>query len=105
MQRKLTFPPSELIINEDGSVFHLHVRPEQLADKVILVGDPGRVNLVAFALRHERVRHPEPRVSYHQPEHTKASVSPWSLRVSDADNIDIVLNELDALANIDFGTT
>ena len=41
------FPPSELIINEDGSVFHLHVKPEYLADKVILVGDPGRVALVA----------------------------------------------------------
>ena len=39
---KKYFPSSELIINEDGSVFHLHVKPEQLADKVILVGDPGR---------------------------------------------------------------
>ena len=47
MVNKQYFPPSELIINEDGSVFHLHVRPEQLADKVILVGDPGRVDLVA----------------------------------------------------------
>ena len=44
---KKYFPPSELIINEDGSVFHLHVKPEYLADKVILVGDPGRVALVA----------------------------------------------------------
>ena len=44
---KKYFPSSELIINEDGSVFHLHVKPEQLADKVILVGDPGRVALVA----------------------------------------------------------
>ena len=41
------FAPSELIINDDGSVFHLHVKPEQLADKIILVGDPGRVNVVA----------------------------------------------------------
>ena len=41
------FAPSELIINEDGSIFHLHVKPEQLADKVILVGDPGRVPTVA----------------------------------------------------------
>ena len=40
-------PPSELIINEDGSIFHLHVKPEQLADTVILVGDPARVNMVA----------------------------------------------------------
>ena len=41
------FPPSELIINDDGSIFHLHVKPEHLADKIILVGDPGRVALVA----------------------------------------------------------
>ena len=41
------FAESELIINGDGSIFHLHVKPEQLADKVILVGDPGRVSLVA----------------------------------------------------------
>jgi uridine phosphorylase len=44
---KKYFASSELIINEEGSVFHLHVKPEQLADKVILVGDPGRVSLVA----------------------------------------------------------
>ena len=40
-------PPSELIINPDGSVFHLHLLPEQLTDRVILVGDPGRVDMVA----------------------------------------------------------
>jgi len=44
---KTPIAPSELIINSDGSIFHLHVKPEQLADKVILVGDPGRVPLVA----------------------------------------------------------
>lgn len=41
------FPPSELVINNDGSIFHLHLKPENLADKIILVGDPGRVSLVA----------------------------------------------------------
>ena len=44
---KRVFPASELIINNDGSCFHLHLRPEQLADRVILVGDPGRVEMVA----------------------------------------------------------
>ena len=44
---KRTFPESELIINNDGSCFHLHLKPEQLADKIILVGDPARVNTVA----------------------------------------------------------
>ncbi len=42
-----TIPASELIINDDGSIFHLHLRPEQLADTVILVGDPGRVAMVS----------------------------------------------------------
>ena len=44
---KKTFAPSELIINEDGSIFHLHLTPQQIADKIMLVGDPGRVSLVA----------------------------------------------------------
>ena len=44
---KRTFPASELIINNDGSCFHLHLKPEQLADRVILVGDPARVDTVA----------------------------------------------------------
>ena len=44
---KKTFPASQLIINEDGGIFHLHIRPEHLADRVILVGDQGRVNMVA----------------------------------------------------------
>ena len=57
---KKYFPSSELIINEDGSVFHLHVKPEWLADKVILVGDPGRVALVAF--RKQRMRSGKPRI-------------------------------------------
>lgn len=52
---KKYFPSSELIINEDGSVFHLHVKPEQLADKVILVGDPGTSSTRSFSLRQERI--------------------------------------------------
>ena len=52
---KKYFPSSELIINEDGSVFHLHVKPEWLADKVILVGDPGRVALVASHFENDLV--------------------------------------------------
>ena len=47
-----TIPSSELIINDDGSIFHLHLRPEQLADIVVLVGDPGRVALVAEHFDH-----------------------------------------------------
>ena len=44
---KRIIPPSELIINDDGSVFHIHLRPDQLTDRIIVVGDPGRVNMVA----------------------------------------------------------
>lgn len=44
---KKIIPPSEMIINDDGSIFHLHLKPEQLTDNIILVGDPGRLELVA----------------------------------------------------------
>ena len=98
---KKVFPPSELIINEDGSVFHLHVRPEQLADKVILVGDPGRVQTVAAHF--ERMECDIQSREFH-------TITGWyqGKRISvvstgiGCDNIDIVMNELDALANIDF---
>ena len=100
---KKYFSPSELIINEDGSVFHLHVRPEWLADKVILVGDPGRVNLVAshFETRECDVQSREFHTItgyYYGKRITVVSTG------IGCDNIDIVLNELDALANIDFAT-
>ena len=49
-----TIPSSELIINDDGSIFHLHLRPEQLADTVSLVGDPGRVEKIATHLTNPR---------------------------------------------------
>ena len=93
-------PPSELIINGDGSVFHLHLRPEQLARTVILVGDPGRVERVAshFDRRECRVENREFVTitgSYRGERMTVLSTGIGT------DNIDIVVNELDALANID----
>ena len=100
---KQYFPPSELIINDDGSVFHLHVRPEWLADKVILVGDPGRVALVAghFDTREHEVQSRE----FHTVTGTCRGkrITVVSTGIG-CDNIDIVVNELDALANIDFHT-
>ena len=97
------FAESELIINGDGSIFHLHVKPEQLADKVILVGDPGRVSLVAshFDSKECDIESREFHTitgTYHGKR--ISVVSPGI----GCDNIDIVLNELDALANIDFKT-
>lgn len=97
------FAESELIINGDGSIFHLHVKPEQLADKVILVGDPGRVSLVAshFDSKECDIESREFHTitgTYHGKR-----ISVISTGIG-CDNIDIVLNELDALANIDFKT-
>lgn len=53
----MRIPESELIINDDGSVFHIHLKPEELADKVILVGDPGRVDMVGEFLEEKEFRH------------------------------------------------
>ena len=97
------FPPSELIINADGSAFHLHLRPEQLADRVILVGDPGRVTTVAehFSERECEVSSRE----FHSITGTYEGkrITVLSTGIG-CDNIDIVMTELDALANIDFNT-
>lgn len=100
---KKYFPPSELIINEDGSVFHLHVKPEQLASKVILVGDPGRVALVAshFESRECEVENREFKTITGTYKGKRITVLSTGIG---CDNIDIVVNELDALANIDFRT-
>lgn len=97
------FAESELIINADGSIFHLHVKPGQLADKVILVGDPGRVNLVAshFETRECEVESREFRTVTGMYKGKRISVVSTGIG---CDNIDIVVNELDALANIDFET-
>ena len=103
MSSKRIIPSSELIINADGSVFHLHLRPEQLADKVFLVGDPARVDMVAS--RFERIecnvssREFHTITGYYQDK--RITVVSHGIGT---DNIDIVLNELDALANIDFET-
>lgn len=102
MEKKY-FAESELIINADGSVFHLHVKPEQLADKVILVGDPGRVSLVASHF--EKVECDIQSREFHTITGTYQGkrISVVSTGIG-CDNIDIVMNELDALANIDFST-
>ena len=97
------FAESELIINQDGSIFHLHLRPEQLADKVILVGDPGRVALVAshFETKECEVSNREFNTITGTYKGKRITVQSTGIG---CDNIDIVVNELDALANIDFDT-
>ncbi len=96
-------PESELIINADGSCFHLHLRPEQLAERVILVGDPGRVAVVAahFDTKEHEVESREFRAVTGTYKGKRITVQSTGIG---CDNIDIVLNELDALVNIDFNT-
>ncbi len=97
------FEPSELIINPDGSAFHLHITPQQLAQKVILVGDPGRVALVAshFTNIECDVQSREFHTITGTYEGKRITVLSTGIG---CDNIDIVVNELDALTNIDFET-
>lgn len=94
-------PPSELIINSDNTVFHLHLKPEDVCDNVILVGDPGRVDMIGSFFDEISVN-----VSSREFKTIKGSYKGCEMMVVSTgigtDNIDIVLNELDALANIDF---
>lgn len=96
-------PSSELIINEDGSAFHLHIKPEQLADTVILVGDPSRVNMVASFF--DSIEYDTQSREFHTitGRYKGKRITCVSHGIG-TDNIDIVVTELDALANIDFAT-
>lgn len=100
---KRYFSPSELLIEPNGAVYHLGVKPQQLADKVILVGDPGRVPLVAshFDTQECDISHREFRTITGVYKGKRITVVSTGIG---CDNIDIVLNEIDALANIDFDT-
>ena len=103
IMNKKHFAPSELIINEDGSVFHLHLKPEQLADKVILVGDPGRVETIAsfFETRECEAFNREFKSITGTYQGKRITVLSTGIG---CDNIDIVMNELDVLVNVDFNT-
>lgn len=96
-------PESELIINGDGSVFHIHLRPEELADNVILVGDPGRVDIVSEYLEDKEFRHESREFVSVSGRYRGTRMTVLSTGIG-TDNIDIVMNELDALANIDFAS-
>jgi uridine phosphorylase len=94
---------TELITNSDGSVFHLHLLPEDISDKIIIVGDPGRVDMIASMMNNVRVRKENREFrtvtgTYEQNEITVISSGIGT------DNIDILINELDALVNIDLKT-
>lgn len=94
---------SELILNPDGSIFHLHLKPDQIADTIILVGDPGRVEIISgmFDQIEFTVRNREFVTTTGSYRGQRISVLSTGIGT---DNIDIVINELDALANIDLTT-
>lgn len=94
---------SELIINSDGSVFHLHIKPGQLAENVILVGDPGRVRLVSSFFDAIVAEGASREFVWVTGVYRKKNFTVLSTGIG-TDNIDIVMNELDALVNIDFET-
>lgn len=98
-----TIPSSELIINGDGSIFHLHLKPEQLADIVILVGDPARVAMIAeyFEKKECEVSNREFLTVTGTYKGKRMTVMSTGIGIG---NIDICVTELDALANIDFAT-
>lgn len=103
MDKERIIPSSELIINEDGSVFHIHLRPDQLRDKIILVGDPGRVDMVASYF--DTIDYDVSSREFHAIGGTYKGKNLMCISHGiGPDNIEIVITELDALANIDFKT-
>ena len=98
-----TIPSSELIINDDGSIFHLHLKPEQLADTILLVGDPARVEMVASYFDNQECRVANREFVTITGSYKGKRMSVISTGIG-TDNIDIVVTELDALVNIDFAT-
>jgi len=99
----MRIPESEFIINADGSAFHIHLRPEELADNVIMVGDPGRVDMVSEYLTDIEFRHQSREFVSVTGKYKGKRITVLSHGIG-PDNIDIVMTELDALANVDFKT-
>lgn len=103
MDQNRIIPPSELIINEDGSAFHIHLRPDQLRDNIILVGDPGRVDMVASYF--DEIDYDVSSREFHAiAGRYKGKELLCISHGIGPDNIEIVVTELDALANVDFST-
>jgi len=94
---------TELITNRDGSIFHLNLLPEDISDKIIIVGDPGRVDMISTLLQDIRVRKENREFKTVTGSFENNEVTIISSGIG-TDNIDILINELDALANIDLKT-
>ena len=103
MDKPRVIPASELIINDDGSAFHIHLRPDQLRDNIILVGDPGRVDMVASYF--DKIDYDVHSREFHAIAGTTQGNELMCISHGiGPDNIEIVVTELDALANVDFKT-
>ena len=103
MDKPRVIPASELIINDDGSAFHIHLRPDQLRDNIILVGDPGRVDMVASYF--DKIDYDVHCREFHAIAGTYKGKELMCISHGiGPDNIEIVVTELDALANVDFKT-
>ena len=98
-----TIAPSELILNPDGSIFHLHLKPGQIAKDIILVGDPGRVEMIADFFDEIEVKAQNREFVTVTGKYKGKRITVLSTGIG-TDNIDIVVNELDALVNIDLET-
>jgi uridine phosphorylase len=98
MQKK-----TELILNTDGSIYHLNLLPGDIAEKIIIVGDPGRVDMLAGLLKEVRVRKGNREFRTVTGTYDNGEISIISSGIG-TDNIDILINELDALVNIDLNT-
>lgn len=96
-------PASELPLQNDGAIYHLNLHPEELADNVILVGDPGRVSMLSAMFDTVEVRKQNRELITHTGTYKGKRISVISTGMG-TDNIDIVLTELDALVNIDLAT-
>jgi uridine phosphorylase len=99
MERRIE--ESELILNQDGSVFHLHLKPGEIADTVLLVGDPGRVKVIASFFDSIELERKNREFVSLTGRYRNKRISVVATGIG-TDNIDIVINELDALVNIDF---
>ncbi len=103
MEKKRIIPPSQLIINDDGSAFHIHLKPDQIRDNILLVGDPGRVDMVASYF--DSIDYEVSSREFHAIGGRYKGTEMMCLSHGiGADNIEIVVTELDALVNIDFKT-
>ena len=96
--------PTDLLINPDGSIYHLNLKPEQLADSVIVVGDPGRVSEISLFFDSIECKVQNREFVTHTGIYKGKRISALSTGIG-TDNIDIVMNELDALVNVDLTTS